>query len=270
MTKGLWKRSVTRISVLTALGALTLAVPLTGFVGTDTSLAVTGRSISVAPAESESWAYSASTGGRTAEKGASEGDTGALVPASLAMKEGAGARARMHEAANSDGCPAAEKTSARGDLAVLAGIDENSIVYPLVSYHISSPFGYRIHPIFGVGRLHAGVDMSAPAMAPVYAAAKGTVTKIGTFPGSGHAIVITHNINGEKFDTHYYHLTIGSEKVKVGDQVKVGQHIAGVGSTGNSTGNHLHFEVHPNGGEPIDPIPWLAKHHAQHLGDNKC
>lgn len=272
MTMGVLRRSITRLGVLTALGAVTLVVPLTGFVGTDTSLALTGRAISVADEQSTSWADTGLTGGRQVDPNAVNNEDSALVPESLAASDGVVARARIHEAA-STGCTPADKTAARGDMHAMAAFGEDAIVYPLASgsYQIVSPFGYRMHPIYGIGRLHAGVDMAAPAMTPVHAAARGVVKEIGTSGGAGHHIIIRHtDVDGKNFDTNYYHLTIGSEVVKVGDVVEAGQHIAGVGSTGASTGSHLHFEVHPNYGEPVDPIHWLKENGAQPLGETIC
>lgn len=264
-----WRRSITRAGVMAALGAITLVVPLTGFVGTESSLALTGRAISVASDDSSSWADTGITGGRVAGN-SDVNNEDSLVPSSLAAHDGAVARARVHEIQDG-GCAPEDKTAARGDYRAITSMGENAIVYPLVSYRIASPFGYRIHPIYGVGRLHAGVDMTAPAMTPVHAVADGVVEKITNGGGQGHYIVIRHELpNGTNFESHYYHLTYNSEVVRVGQKVKAGQHIAGVGSTGASTGNHLHLEIHPNFGEPVDPIAWLKSHHAQRLGANNC
>jgi murein DD-endopeptidase MepM/ murein hydrolase activator NlpD len=123
---------------------------------------------------------------------------------------------------------------------------------PLKSaYRISSSFGYRTHPISGTKRLHAGIDMAAPKGTPVYAAESGVVTVARSYSGYGNCIIIDH---GGKLWTLYGHLS--SIQVKEGETVKRGEKIGLVGSTGQSTGNHLHFEVRKNS-EPVNPAPYL-------------
>ncbi|WP_228551718.1 murein hydrolase activator EnvC family protein [Paenibacillus sp. B01] len=121
------------------------------------------------------------------------------------------------------------------------------------SYRLSSPFGYRIHPISGTRKLHAGVDMAAPAGTNIYAAEGGIVLVAQWWSGYGNCIVIDH---GGGLWTIYGHIRDGGILVEKGQTVKRGEHIGEVGSTGNSTGNHLHFEVRKNG-EPVNPLPYL-------------
>nr|WP_255807469.1 M23 family metallopeptidase [Cohnella mopanensis] len=118
-------------------------------------------------------------------------------------------------------------------------------------YRMSSPFGYRIHPITGKKKLHAGMDMAAPKGTQVYAAETGVVTVAQTVSGYGNCIIIDH---GGGLLTLYGHLS--AIQVKTGETVKRGEKIGLVGSTGQSTGNHLHFEVRKNG-DPVDPVPYL-------------
>lgn len=123
---------------------------------------------------------------------------------------------------------------------------------PLKSdYRLSSPFGFRIHPITGKKKLHAGMDMAAPKGTPVYAAETGVVTVAQSWHGYGNCIVIDH---GGGLWTLYGHLSV--IQVKQGETVKRGEKIGLVGSTGQSTGNHLHFEVRKNA-EPVNPAPYL-------------
>lgn len=122
-------------------------------------------------------------------------------------------------------------------------------LYPLPrEYRISSPFGYRIHPISKVRKLHAGTDFAAPRGTHVLAAGSGIVITAKEWGGYGNAIMIDHG-NGKW--TLYAHLN--RIRVKEGDEVKAGQHIGDVGTTGVSTGPHLHYEVRIDS-EPVDPM----------------
>lgn len=122
-------------------------------------------------------------------------------------------------------------------------------IWPLEKdYPITSNFGYRIHPISKKRKLHAGTDIGAPRGTKVLAAGSGIVITAKEWGGYGNAIMIDHG-NGKW--TLYAHLS--KIRVKEGDEVKTGQHIGDVGSTGNSTGPHLHFEVRVNS-EPVDPM----------------
>lgn len=116
---------------------------------------------------------------------------------------------------------------------------------------ISSPFGWRVHPIFHTRRLHSGIDIGASYGSPVRAGASGTVAVAGVISGYGNAIVIDH---GGGIATLYGHLS--RFKVRVGQTVSAGATIGAVGNTGNSTGPHLHFEVRVQG-VPVDPMPYL-------------
>jgi len=112
---------------------------------------------------------------------------------------------------------------------------------------ITSDYGWRVHPILGIRRLHTGIDIGAPMGANVYSAGSGVVIFTGWLGAYGNAIVIDH---GDGISTLYAHLSRISvrEGQEVGNQEKIGD----VGSTGWSTGPHLHFEVRVNG-EPVNP-----------------
>ena len=115
----------------------------------------------------------------------------------------------------------------------------------------TSDFGWRTHPIFGTRRMHTGVDIGAGYGAPISAAKAGTVVSAGSMGGYGNAVVIDH---GGGLSTLYAHQS--TIAVSAGQSVGRGQTIGYVGSTGYSTGPHLHFEVRVNG-EPRDPMAWF-------------
>lgn len=116
---------------------------------------------------------------------------------------------------------------------------------------ITSPFGYRVHPIFGTLRFHTGVDIGAYYGSAILAADSGTVIDSGWMGGYGNCLIIDH---GGGYSTLYAHCS--ELYVSYGQGVTKGQQIAAVGSTGNSTGPHLHFEVRING-EPVDPLGFI-------------
>jgi len=126
-----------------------------------------------------------------------------------------------------------------------------AVVYPLMGPRLSSEFGTRKHPVLKVTRHHHGVDLAAPNGSPVRAIAAGQVIYADPFGGYGKFIVIKH-ING--LTSHYGHCS--KLLVQPGETVKPGQLIAQVGSTGISTGPHLHFEVRKFG-QPQDPEKYL-------------
>ena len=119
--------------------------------------------------------------------------------------------------------------------------------------HLSSSFGWRRHPITGRHSMHEGLDFSAPKGTPIYAASPGVVTVARYLPGYGKTVEIHH---GNGLQTRYAHAS--SISVKVGELVTKGQQIARVGSTGRSTGAHLHFEVRV-AGHPLDPTLFLEE-----------
>lgn len=116
---------------------------------------------------------------------------------------------------------------------------------------ISSYYGMRVHPIFKTKKLHTGIDIPAPTGTAIMAASDGTVIYSDWLGGYGKAVMLDH---GGGIVTLYAHNS--ALTVKVGQKVKRGDTIAKAGSTGNSTGPHLHFEVRKNGAYQ-DPIPWL-------------
>lgn len=127
-----------------------------------------------------------------------------------------------------------------------------TLTHPCPGYsRISSYFGYRDAPLAGASTNHKGVDFAAPTGTPIYAAAGGTVTSAGYSGNAGNMIVINH---GNGLQTYYMHCN--RIYVSAGTKVSKGQNIAEVGSTGNSTGPHLHFQV-MSGGIPVNPLSYL-------------
>lgn len=113
---------------------------------------------------------------------------------------------------------------------------------------IASGFGYRIHPIYGIAKMHNGLDFTAPQGTPIYATGDGQIAEAGTSSSMGNYVKINH---GYGYETVYMHMV--RLNVSGGQAVKRGQTIGWVGSTGASTGPHCHYEVHVNG-TPVDPV----------------
>ncbi|MDJ0920198.1 MAG: M23 family metallopeptidase [Henriciella sp.] len=121
---------------------------------------------------------------------------------------------------------------------------------PINGARLSSHFGKRRHPISGYTRLHKGTDFAAPTGTPIYAAGHGTVERASRYGGYGHYVRIRH-ANGYK--TAYAHMSRYGRGIKAGRKVRQGQVIGYVGSTGASTGPHLHYEVYING-KPVNAM----------------
>ncbi|MBN2800864.1 MAG: peptidoglycan DD-metalloendopeptidase family protein [Deltaproteobacteria bacterium] len=124
---------------------------------------------------------------------------------------------------------------------------------PVSGARVSSTFGWRQHPISGEPDHHDGVDFAAPRGSPIRSVAAGVVRSATELPGYGKVVIIDH---GDGLETRYAHCD--SFSVQEGDSVLAGEVIAGVGSTGNSTGPHLHFEVRKRG-KALDPQDWLNR-----------
>jgi murein DD-endopeptidase MepM/ murein hydrolase activator NlpD len=145
------------------------------------------------------------------------------------------------------------------------------VVFPLPegTWTRTSGYGMRADPVTHGWALHAGVDLAAPAGTPVLATADGRVVAAGPGGGLGNRIVLVHTVGTGTVASVYGHLRDGGVHVGAGDLVRAGQHIGDVGSTGNSTGPHLHFELRPGGPDQpaTDPQPWLDP--AAHLASDQ-
>ncbi|ROS36225.1 MULTISPECIES: M23 family metallopeptidase [unclassified Curtobacterium] len=122
------------------------------------------------------------------------------------------------------------------------------------SGYVISPYGYRVHPIYGTVIKHDGTDLASGCSTPIVAASAGTVDYVGWYGGYGNYVRINH---GNGVQTAYGHIVNGGFRVGIGQQVSAGQLIALVGSTGQSTGCHSHIEVHINGAT-TDPVPFMS------------
>ena len=138
----------------------------------------------------------------------------------------------------------------------IAAIDLNSVssfVLPITGAVISSGFGWRVHPVTGERRMHKGVDFAAPTGTPIFAAADGVVTEAGwTNGGYGNIVELRHSDGSVTLYAHTSRVYVSKGQV-----VNRGRAIAEVGTTGRSTGPHLHFEVQPDGKNAVDPMDYL-------------
>ena len=127
---------------------------------------------------------------------------------------------------------------------------------PAPGYPVTSQYGWRTHPISGTRRMHTGTDFGVPCGDPVYASADGVVVSSGVAGGYGNRVVLSHGkSNGASIATTYNHNT--RNVVRAGQTVKEGDTVAMAGTTGSSTGCHLHFEVMVDGSY-VDPMDWIS------------
>ncbi|SEC35250.1 peptidoglycan DD-metalloendopeptidase family protein [Paenibacillus sp. GP183] len=150
---------------------------------------------------------------------------------------------------------AKKRAAAKADTSNLFTYSGGKFGFPLViKAPLTSDFGYRVNPVTGKkDEFHKGIDFGAPNGTSIVAAENGVVIVASWWSGYGNTVIIDH---GNGVWTLYGHIRNDGTVVKKGDIVKRGQKIAEVGSTGQSTGNHLHFEVRKNE-QPIDPKPFL-------------
>lgn len=185
----------------------------------------------------------------------------------LQPTEGAAELAKIIEtqiAANSGELRCVDESGANALGSAYADELESQVFFPMKAgtYNVSSPFGPRQNPTGDGTEFHTGVDFAAPAGTPIYAVADGVVEMDGSETEGNHDIRIRHEINGEVFYTWYLHSYTDGIFVKAGQSVKAGEKIAEVGSSGRSTGTHLHFEIRPTGdysAEPVEPVAFISE-----------
>ncbi|WP_395681766.1 peptidoglycan DD-metalloendopeptidase family protein [Inquilinus sp.] len=176
----------------------------------------------------------------------------ARLAVAVSAIEGAFSRLGLETEAPAAARPFAPAALDAGATALAARLPGLPLATPLrTEYRMSSPFGYRIHPITGVQTLHAGLDLVAPRGTPIFATGTGRVLRAGVAGGYGNMVEIQH---AEGLVTRYGHMdTIA---VTEGQAVTAGSVLGTLGSTGDSTGPHVHYEVR-RGGQPMDPMPFL-------------
>jgi hypothetical protein len=153
-------------------------------------------------------------------------------------------------------------TSAKARPVSAEATDEVLIAFeePVPGHAVVSPFGLRQLPWEGNGRLHEGVDISADSGVPVIAAADGVVVEAGTKGGYGRYVAVRH---AESLTTFYAHLGAIAPGLKPGMPVKAGTPVGRIGSTGTSTGPHLHFEIRDGDQRPLNPAMFLGRAFAE-------
>ncbi len=158
-------------------------------------------------------------------------------------------------------------TGGNGNSAPPVVPETRRIVFPLPegTWVRTDPFGWRIDPINGERAFHSGSDFAAPDGTPIYAIADGVVVRASYNDSGGGVIVIEHTVQGQRVASYYIHMWQTGIHVAVGETVSAGQHIGDVGSSGHSTGPHLHAEIHPGGANQpaVDADAWLTEHAAE-------
>lgn len=246
------RRGVLKGGLLASLAAMTVAVPLSGFVGADSSVALPARSVGAVVGTS--WSPEAAP--QTSE--------------ALEGSQTAASRARVRAPLTLTTClPSGE--SANGEREV--EVDPTTIYRPLQegTFEFASAFAWRVSPISGQLLQHEGVDLSAPLGTPIYSVYSGTVVEVAENSRSGAYVKIEHRLDdGTVFFSMYLHQYMSDILVAEGEEVAAGQRIGSVGSNGWSTGPHLHFEIHDSSDTPIDPWAWLEDEQAIDVGEEAC
>lgn len=145
--------------------------------------------------------------------------------------------------------------------------ETSRVVMPLPagSYSVSDSYGWRTDPFTGESAFHHGTDFAAADGTPILATADGLVVLAGYISGWGNMIVLEHTVGGQRVASVYLHMWDTGIHVSAGQTVTAGDWIGDVGSSGRSTGPHLHFEIRPGGWghDTINSLTWLAEHHAE-------
>mgnify|MGYP003088873022 FL=1 len=241
-----------RALLVLGLAGTTIAVPMTGRVGSDSSLTVPARAFG-ASMGGPSWAVSSALPQATALDGSLTANSRAKAKAPVSIT----------------GCASGNGADGNRNVRVVA----DTIYWPLPqgTYTITSPFTMRISPVSGQLLAHEGIDMAAPLDTPITSVYGGVVEEVAENSRSGAYVQIKHTkSDGTVFHSAYLHQYMNKIKVKVGDTVTAGQVIGAVGNNGWSTGPHLHFEIHDSSDTPVDPDAWMQANKAVYLGQESC
>lgn len=185
----------------------------------------------------------------------------AAPEAAAAASEPAAESAALSSVAGADAAPEAVAPTARPKFTMDV---RPPLMYPVgAGAPLGSGFGPRDRACDACSTMHQGVDWNPGRGTPIVAIADGVVSKVVTSGSTlGVYVIIDHVVNGQAISSVYGHMESGSLTLRVGDEVRVGDQIGRVGSTGVTTAPHLHFELRIGGGA-INPIPWLAANGAQ-------
>ncbi|MGO2746412.1 M23 family metallopeptidase [Microbacterium sp.] len=243
------------IAIFGAVGALVAAVALPAYAASSDPLDATATLQQVAASDAQSLVVASEATAAPLQRSTYTATTPEEIEQKKAEEAAAAAAAAAAEAAS---VSAASSSYSGGGIDIgsyaLVSPGSGEVRYPL-------PQGSYTQGRTTVGADsggHEGADMLAPAGTPIYAAAAGVVrVSSESYYGYGVGITIDHVIGGQSVSTTYGHMTYGSRQVQAGQTVQAGQLIGAVGSTGSSTANHLHFEVHVNGAI-LEPYSWLA------------
>ena len=241
-----------RALLVLGLAGTTIAVPMTGRVGSDSSLTVPARAFG-ASVGGPSWAVSSTLPQATALDGTLTANSRAKAKAPVSIT----------------GCASGNGADGNRNVRVVA----DTIYWPLPqgTYTVTSPFTMRISPVSGQLLAHEGIDMAAPLDTPITSVYGGVVEEVAENSRSGAYVQIKHTrSDGTVFHSAYLHQYMNKIKVKVGDTVTAGQVIGAVGNNGWSTGPHLHFEIHDSSDTPVDPDAWMQANKAVYLGQESC
>lgn len=198
-----------------------------------------------------------------AEAAAAEAAAAEAAAAEAAAAEAAAAEAAAAEAASAAAAAAAAVPAPAAQPAPAAAAPSPAVRWPFSGgSRISDTYGPRVAPCSGCSTFHDGLDMTPGAGTPIGAIADGVVSSVTATDsgGLGVHVMIDHVVNGQRVTSTYGHMTVGSLAVGRGQTVTAGQKLGTVGSTGQSTGPHLHLEIHLGGVTAVDPYAWLTTH----------
>jgi len=237
------------IAIFGAVGALVAAVALPAYAASSTPVDATATLQQIAAEDSQSLVVASAATASPLDRSTYSATTQEEIDKKKAAEAAAAAAAAASRAAAASAASSSGGSINVGSYALVSP-GSGEVRYPL-------PRGSYTEGRTTSGG-HDGADMLAPASTPIYAAAAGVVrVSSESYYGYGVAVVIDHVIGGQAVSTTYAHMTNGTRQVQAGQTVAAGQLIGAVGSTGRSTANHLHFEVHVNG-SILEPYSWLA------------